>query len=46
MDWGKVIFTFFALMSLTTTAGFLVEDSAVALFIAASINLISTLLKV
>ena len=46
MDWGKVIFTFFALMSLTTTAGFLFEDSAVALFIAASINLISTLLKV
>ena len=37
MDWGKVIFTFFALMSLTTTAGFLVDDSAVALFIAASI---------
>lgn len=46
MDWGKVIFTFFALMSLTTTAGFLFEDNAVALFIAASINLISTLLKV
>lgn len=46
MDWGKVIFTFFALMSLTTTAGFLYDNSAVALFIAASINLISTLLKV
>lgn len=46
MDWGKVVFTFFALMSLTTTAGFLYDNNAVALFVAASINLISTLLKV
>ena len=46
MDWGKVIFIFFALMSLTTTAGFLYEENAITLFIAASINLVSTLLKI
>ncbi|PID47686.1 MAG: hypothetical protein CR967_03420 [Proteobacteria bacterium] len=46
MDWGKVFFIFFTLMSLTTTAGFLYEDNATALFIAASINLVSTLLKI
>ena len=46
MDWGKVIYIFFALMSLTTTAGFLYDHNVIALFIAASINLISTLLKI
>ncbi len=46
MDWGKVIFIFFALMSLTTTAGYLYDHNTTALFIAASINLISTLLKI
>lgn len=46
MDWGKVIYIFFALMSLTTTAGFLYEHYEIALFVAASINLISTLLKI
>ena len=46
MDWGKVVFIFFALMSLTTTVGFLYDQNEVALFIAASINLISTLLKI
>ena len=46
MDWGKVIYIFFALMSLTTTAGFLYEHNEIALFIAASINLASTLLKI
>ncbi len=46
MDWGKVIYTFFTLMSLTTTAGFLYEQNAVTLFIAASINVVSTLLKI
>ncbi|ANE32714.1 DUF6394 family protein [Campylobacter hyointestinalis] len=46
MNWGKVIYTFFALMSLTTTAGFLYDKNEIALFIAASINLISTLLKI
>lgn len=46
MDWGKVIYIFFALMSLTTTAGFLYDHNIIALFIAASINLVSTLLKI
>jgi hypothetical protein len=46
MDWGKVIYIFFMLMSLTTTAGFLYEQNAIILFLAASINVISTLLKI
>ncbi len=46
MDWGKVIYIFFALMSLTTTAGFLYDHNVIALFIAASVNLISTVLKI
>ncbi|MGM0533456.1 MAG: DUF6394 family protein [Campylobacterota bacterium] len=46
MDWGKVIYVFFTLMSLTTSAGFLYEHSALALFIAGSVNLVSTLLKI
>jgi hypothetical protein len=46
MDWSKVIYIFFSLMSLTTTAGFLYEENAVALFIAASVNIISTILKI
>lgn len=46
MDWGRVIFIFFALMSLTTTAGFLYDNNTIALFVAASINLVSTLLKI
>ena len=33
-------------MSLTTSAAFLYENSAVALFIAGSVNIISTLLKI
>lgn len=45
MNWGRVIFIFFSLMSLTTTAGFLYDQNEIALFIAASVNLISTLLK-
>jgi hypothetical protein len=45
MDWGKVVYVFFALMSLTSIAGFLYEDSAVALFVAGSLNLVSTFLK-
>lgn len=45
MDWGKVVYVFFTLMSLTSTAGFLYENSAVALFVAASLNLVSTILK-
>ncbi|MDR2790708.1 MAG: DUF6394 family protein [Campylobacteraceae bacterium] len=46
MDWGKVIYVFFALMSLTTTAGFLYEQNEITLFIAMGINLISTFLKI
>ncbi|UTJ07027.1 DUF6394 family protein [Arcobacter roscoffensis] len=46
MDWGKVTYIFFSLMSLTTTAGFLYEPNAIALFIAAGVNVISTILKV
>ena len=46
MNWGKVVYIFFALMSLTTTAGFLYDKNEIALFIAASVNLISTLLKI
>ncbi len=45
MEWGKVTYIFFSLMSLTTTAGFLYEPNAIALFIAAGVNIISTILK-
>ena len=45
MDWGKVTYIFFSLMSLTTTAGFLYEPNTIALFIAAGVNVISTILK-
>ena len=46
MDWGKVIYVFFALMSLTSTAGFLYEQNSIVLFMAASLNLVSTILKI
>lgn len=46
MKWGKVFYMFFTLMSLTTSAAFLYEPSTVALFIAGSVNVISTLLKI
>ena len=46
MNWGKVTYIFFSLMSLTTSAGFLYEDTAIALFLAASVNIISTILKI
>lgn len=46
MNWSRVIYTFFALMCLTSVAGFLYDHSEITLFIAASINLISTLLKI
>ena len=45
MKWGKVFYIFFALMSLTTSAAFLYENSLLALFIAGSVNVISTILK-
>ncbi len=46
MNWGKVFYIFFTLMSLTTSAAFLYENTVVALFIAGSVNIISTLLKI
>jgi hypothetical protein len=46
MDWGKVIYVFFSLMSLTSTAAFLYEHSSISLFAAASLNLVSTFLKI
>ena len=46
MDWGKVIYIFFSLMSLTTTAGFIFEQNEIALFLAAGVNVISTILKI
>jgi len=46
MQWGKVFYIFFTLMSLTTSAAFLYENSAVALFIAGSVNVVSTILKI
>jgi len=45
MNWGKVFYIFFTLMSLTTSISFLFEHSVIALFAAASINMISSLLK-
>jgi hypothetical protein len=47
MDWGKVTYIFFSLMSLTSIGGYLYDPSnAVLLFIAVSVNLISTVLKI
>jgi len=46
MNWGKVFYIFFTLMSLTTSAAFLYEHSIVALFIASSVNVVSTLMKI
>jgi len=46
MDWGKVVYVFFQLMSLTSVAGYLYDHNSIALFIAVSLNLISTFLKI
>ena len=46
MQWGKVFYIFFTLMSLTTSAAFLYENSTVALFMAGSVNVVSTILKI
>ena len=46
MNWGKVTFVFFTLMSGTSIAGFLYKPSASLLLIATAVNLISTILKV
>ncbi len=46
MDWGRVFFVFFSLMSLTFTLGFLYENNVVILFIAMAINFIATTLRI
>ncbi|NPA50596.1 MAG: hypothetical protein GXO02_03085 [Epsilonproteobacteria bacterium] len=46
MKWNKVLYVFFSLMSLTTSVGFLYERTDFALFLAGSVNVASTLLKV
>jgi len=47
MDWGKVVYIFFSLMSLTSVGGYLYDkSSSVLLFIALSVNLVSTVLKI
>ena len=47
MDWGKVVYIFFSLMSLTSIGGYLYDKtSSVLLFIALSVNLVSTVLKI
>lgn len=46
MDWGRILFIFFTLMSLTSTIGFLFEPNIVLLFLAAAVNFISTTLRI
>ncbi|RAX54271.1 hypothetical protein CCY99_04470 [Helicobacter sp. 16-1353] len=46
MDWGRILFIFFTLMSLTSTMGFLFDPNIVLLFLAAAINFISTTLRI
>lgn len=46
MDWGRILFIFFTLMSLTSTVGFLYESNIVLLFLATAINFISTTLRI
>ena len=46
MEWSKVTYVFFILMSLTSTAGFLYELTSLVLFIAGSLNIASTILKI
>lgn len=45
MNWGKVIYIFFILMSATSIVDYLYTGSQISLFIAASVNFISTILK-
>jgi hypothetical protein len=46
MNFKKVMYMFFTLMSLTTIAGFLYTEDVISLFLAASINMISTFFKI
>jgi hypothetical protein len=45
MDWNKTYYIFFALMSLTTTSGFLYENNLLMITLALCVNLISTIIK-
>ncbi len=46
MDWGRILFIFFTLTSLTSTIGFLCESNIVLLFLATAVNLITTTLRI
>lgn len=46
MDWGRVFFIFFSLMSLTSIVGYVYDPSLTMLFSAAAVNFISTTLKI
>ena len=46
MDWGKVFFIFFSLMSLTSIAGYLYDPNVIMLFIAMTVNFMSTTMKI
>ena len=46
MDWKKIFFVFFTLMSLTTTIGFVYAPSHIAIFIATGVNVMSTILHI
>lgn len=45
MNWGKVVYVFFTLTSLTTISAYLYEPNVVLLFIIVSLNLISGILQ-
>lgn len=46
MDWGRVFFIFFSLISLTSIVGYIYIQSPTMIFVAAAVNLISTTLKI
>ena len=46
MNYKKVVYVFFTLMSLTTAAGFLYDTNSLVLFLAAAVNVLSTILKI
>lgn len=46
MDWKKILFVFFTLMSLTTAIGFVYTPSHISIFIATGVNVMSTILHI
>lgn len=46
MDFKKIFYVFFTLMSLTTTIGFVYFPSHVAIFIATGVNVMSSILHI